>query len=184
MTGPLVCCGQELPEASGKYGCPNCCGDKVGRRKPTTRPQEDNGMITFTIPGEARGKGRHRATTRGKFVRMYSDEKTASFENLVALFASQAMGGRPLIEGHCDVTMAIHVGIPASWSKRKQERARVGDLQPTGKPDIDNVVKAIMDALNGIAWKDDAQVTSLQVVKRYSAAPSTTVTIEHYPQPN
>lgn len=135
-------------------------------------------MITFTIPGEARGKGRPRFARRGNFVKTYTDSKTVSFENLVALFASQAMGARPLIEGPASVRMDIHVGIPASWSKKKRADALAGNLRPTGKPDLDNCAKLTLDALNGVVWRDDKQVAALTVTKQYAETPRTEVAVQ------
>lgn len=61
--------------------------------------------------------------------------------------------------------------IPASWSKKRQESARVGETMPVVKPDIDNCVKGVFDALNKIAWNDDNQVVSLVTHKHYSDKP-------------
>lgn len=135
-------------------------------------------MITFIVPGEARGKGRPRFARQGKFVRTYTDDRTASFENLVALFASQAMGARPLIEGPASVRMDIHVGIPASWSKKKRAAALAGNLRPTGKPDLDNCAKLVLDAINGVVWRDDKQVAALTITKQYAEIPRTEVAVQ------
>lgn len=137
--------------------------------------------LAFTVPGEARGKGRPRFARRGKYVKTYTDEKTVSFENLVAFTAQQAMRESDrvaLIDGPVRVRMDIYVGIPRSWSKRKQAAAECGHELPTSKPDIDNVVKACMDALNGIVWRDDSQVCTVTVAKRYSSVPRTVIVIE------
>jgi Holliday junction resolvase RusA-like endonuclease len=135
-------------------------------------------MIAFTVPGNPVGKGRPRVSRRGGFARMYTPEKTASYESLVALAGSQAMEGRPVLESACSVTLDIRVPIPASWSKKKQAAALAGELQPTTKPDIDNVEKAIFDGLNGVVWKDDVQVVAVTKCKRYSDAPGVHVCVE------
>lgn len=134
-------------------------------------------MITITIPGEARGKGRPRFARRGNFVKTYTDEKTASYENLVAMAGAEAMQGRPLIAGAVHATMEVRVAVPKSWSKKKTAAALAGDVLPTTKPDLDNVIKAIMDALNGIVWQDDKQVVQLAVRKRYAEKPYTTLNV-------
>jgi Holliday junction resolvase RusA-like endonuclease len=56
--------------------------------------------------------------------------------------------------------------IPKSWPKWKRDAALLGIYTP-GRPDIDNVAKAVLDAFNGIVYKDDAQVYELTVKKIY-----------------
>lgn len=53
-------------------------------------------------------------------------------------------------------------------------------IAPTKKPDIDNIVKIILDAMNKFAFKDDTQVTKLEVEKRYSEIPRVYIKIEEY----
>jgi Holliday junction resolvase RusA-like endonuclease len=96
----------------------------------------------------------------------------------VKLFASQAMAGRSLLEGPVCVRMRIACQIPASWSQKKQASAAAGTLMPTTKPDVDNVEKALFDAMNGVVWKDDVQVVSVVKDKRYDATPGVSVRIE------
>lgn len=133
--------------------------------------------VHFFVPGKPQGKGRPRAVARGKFVRMYTPEKTASYESTVALAASQAMAGRALFAGAVSVVMQIALPIPASWSKKKQAQAAADQLLPTTKPDADNTVKAVFDAINGVVWGDDTQVVDLLVRKRYRARPGVSVIV-------
>ena len=134
-------------------------------------------MIEFVIPGPAVGKGRPRIGKVGAFARLYTPEKTVSYESLVAAQAYAAMFGQPLLEGAVDVRMLIVCQVPASWSQRKQAEALAGRVFPTSKPDIDNVEKAIFDAMNGVVWKDDVQVVDVIKSKRYGAAPRVEVTV-------
>lgn len=57
--------------------------------------------------------------------------------------------------------------VPAKWPVAKKKLALRNEIAPEMKPDCDNVAKAILDALNGIAYKDDSQVTELIVKKRF-----------------
>ena len=125
-------------------------------------------MIAFSVPGIPVGKGRPRFARRGNFVSTYTDSKTASYENLVKVKAEEAMIGRQLIEGAVEVVIWLYVTPPASWSQKKQRAALSGEIYPTSKPDMDNVVKGLFDACNEIVWKDDKQVADLQVTKRYA----------------
>ena len=134
--------------------------------------------IEFTIPGQPVGKGRPKFARKGGFVRAYTPEKTASYENLVAMAAHDAMKGKSLILGAADVTVRMYVSVPSSWSKKKIIAALAGEIRPITKPDMDNVVKGIFDAMNGIVWKDDSQVTDCSVIKRYAETPRAEVTVE------
>lgn len=128
-------------------------------------------MIELIVPGVPVGKGRPRAATRGKHVTLYTPEKTATYEGTVALAGHQAMAGRVPLAGPVSVTMGIYLPVPASWSQKKQQAALRGQELPAKKPDSDNVVKAVFDALNGVVWVDDVQVVDLVLRKRYAEIP-------------
>jgi len=134
--------------------------------------------LHFVVPGTPVGKGRPKVSTRGgRFARMYTPEKTASYEGMVALAGQQAMAGAAPIQGPVDVVLDIRLPVPASWSKKKQAQALAGSVMPTKKPDADNVIKAIFDGLNGVTWDDDVQVVSLSARKRYAQTPGVAVTV-------
>ena len=126
-----------------------------------------NTPITFTIPGEPVAKARARFARRGNFVTTYTPDKTARYENLVKLAAQQAMAGVAPIEGAVSLTMRAYFSIPVSWGMKKQRAAALGEIMHTKRPDLDNVVKAIKDGANGVAWKDDSQVVDVHASKRY-----------------
>ena len=134
-------------------------------------------MIIFTVPGTPVGKGRPRFARRGAFVTTYTPEKTASYENLVKLKAEEAMVGRELIAGAVAVTILLFITPPASWSNKKMLQALNHEILPTTKPDIDNVIKGIFDAMNEIVWNDDKQVVDVTVRKRYANCARATVEV-------
>lgn len=134
--------------------------------------------LSFTVPGQPQGKQRPRIGKAGAFSRMFTPAKTQSYEAMVATFAHQAMAGAPLLEGPLEVGMDIVLEIPASWSGVKQRRAVLGELLPTTKPDIDNVEKAVFDALNGVVWRDDVQVVRVVKAKRYGRSPGVSVAVK------
>ena len=76
------------------------------------------------------------------------------------------------------IIIAFYYPIPKSWGKRKKENANDQGIMPVVKPDIDNCVKGIFDALNGIAWNDDNQVVELKTFKRYVDLPMVVITVE------
>ena len=126
-------------------------------------------MIIITIPGTPVGKGRPKFARRGKFVTTYTPEKTANYENLVKFAAAQAMGDRAPLDCAVSVELLLFVTPPASWSNKKQLAAMSGEVRPTSKPDIDNVLKGIADACNGVVWGDDKQIVECLVRKSYAA---------------
>jgi Holliday junction resolvase RusA-like endonuclease len=137
--------------------------------------------ITFFVPGQPVAKGRPIAG-RGFNGRttLRTPEKTANYENLVAVACAQAMAGMEPIPGPLAVIFSVTVQTPASWSKKRQQRANDGAIGATKKPDIDNIVKALCDAMNGIAYKDDAQIIELTVTKHYGNTPG--VHVRLYPK--
>lgn len=126
--------------------------------------------IYFVVPGQPYGKGRPRASSRGGFVRMYTPAATLAYEAEIARLAEIARGDWPVLATPMSLRVIAHHAIPVSWSKRKQLQALDGEVIP-GKPDLDNVAKAVLDALNGVIYADDKQVIKLVAEKRYSLDP-------------
>lgn len=75
----------------------------------------------------------------------------------------------------CAVKAIFRMPIPESWSKKKRAEA-IGKPVPV-KPDIDNLVKGLFDAANGIVWKDDNQVVRCEAEKVYSDSPGITLEV-------
>jgi Holliday junction resolvase RusA-like endonuclease len=133
-------------------------------------------MLTITIPGEMRGKGRPRFSARGGFARAYTDSKTANAEAWVKHCAMTQAGTAP-IEGAVSIAITIDVVPPASWAVRKKANALAGAFFPTSKPDLDNIAKLIADALNGIVWRDDKQIVRMVLAKRYAPTAQAVLTV-------
>ena len=122
--------------------------------------------FTFEIVGDPQGKGRPRFSTRGGFVKTYTPEKTAPYENFVKLCYLNKYKGQKL-DGEIVAEIIAYFPIPKSFSKKKRSEAIEGKIRPTKKPDTDNIAKTILDSLNGIAFEDDKQVVALIVKKLY-----------------
>ena len=114
------------------------------------------------VYGKIKGKARPRFFN-GHAV---TPKDTVNYENLVR-FCYKQQDGRKL-EGAIRVVMYIYYKIPNSYSKKRIQAIREGREYPCKKPDIDNCIKIILDALNGIAYEDDKQVTELTVLKRWT----------------
>jgi Holliday junction resolvase RusA-like endonuclease len=140
--------------------------------------------ITFTVPGLARAKGRPRfGRTKSGITVAYTDAKTASYENLVALAAEQAMGERKPFAEPVIMTIRVRLTPPASASKATRAAMLDGRWPPAKRPDLDNVLKGISDGLNGVAYTDDALIVCLTGSKVYALTPGVDVVIERYAPP-
>ena len=126
---------------------------------------------TFTINGDPVGKGRPRLTRSG---RAYTPKKTKDYESKVAKAYIDSGGPDFGMRPVC-VHVIARFGMPKSWSKKQKEHMR-------GKPavhriDIDNIIKVVMDSLNGVAFDDDKQVILCMGTKWWSDEGSVTVAI-------
>lgn len=136
-------------------------------------------QVTFEIPGEPRGKGRPRFSMSHGYVRTYTDDKTAAYENLVKMaYKNAAQGNRFADDAPLAVDITAYYSIPKSASMKKQDLMRSGEIRPLKKVDIDNLVKVVLDSLNGIAYRDDVQVVECQVRKFYADDPKVLVEID------
>lgn len=134
-------------------------------------------MIEFIVPGQPVPKGRPKFARRGKNVVAYTPAKTVAYETLVQRAAGAAMAGREPTARPVRLVVALALQVPASWSKKRQAMAIAGAIRATKKPDADNVLKGLKDGCNGIVWRDDAQVVSIELSKAYGAAPHAAVSI-------
>lgn len=133
-------------------------------------------VIRIIVPGPPKplGRNRHRIVTpKGKksFVGSYLPTESRNEKAVIRDFASQAMKGRPPIEGPVDIRIAAYLPIPPSWSGRKQAAALAGGIRPAVGIDADNIIKLAWDAFKHVVWRDDSQVTDAAVWKRYSDRP-------------
>ena len=124
-------------------------------------------LLTYMVEGNPVGKGRPKFARRGNFVSTYTPAKTRDYEDLIKDAAKQAMGSNELLETPVTVAIYLTVPIPASYSKRRTEACLSGSERPIKKPDIDNVAKCFLDAMNEIVYKDDTQVLTLHITKVY-----------------
>ena len=125
-------------------------------------------QIFFTVP-QVSGKGRPRFARQGTFVKTYTDAKTLTYEKSIQTYAKQAMGSTSPLIGAVAAYLHIGIPIPPSYSKTRQKACIEGLERPTKKPDIDNIVKAILDGMNGVVYLDDKQVVDLHLTKVYSS---------------
>lgn len=132
--------------------------------------------FSFTVPGRPRGKGRPRFSPFGG--RPFTPKATRDAEKAIATVAMLARRAAPLMTGTVELSVEAIFKVPKSWSSRLRVAALAGDIEYTGKPDGDNILKLILDSLNGVIWLDDAQVNRASIVRRYGEAERVEVTIE------
>lgn len=132
----------------------------------------------FIVPGKPMGKQRPKATSRGRYTKVYTPKETISYENLViAMFRQTYPNAKPL-EGEVRGFIRAFYPIPLSTSKKRKQAMLDGSIRPQVKPDLDNIEKIIYDALNGIAYTDDSHITEMSISKHYSDSPRVEVIIK------
>lgn len=129
----------------------------------------------FEIKERAIGKERPRKGKNGKF---YTPEKTKNFEELVQ-WNFKAKYNIELEPSEKPFKAKITaVFKPAESLSKKKKEELLFKINYTKKPDADNIAKAILDSLNGLAYKDDSQITALLVLKDYGLEDKIIVELE------
>lgn len=139
--------------------------------------------VTFHVQGKPQGKARAR-TVRNKHTGntvSYTPDKDVLYENLIKDRYLNQCGGMYLERG-IPVTLRIVARFlpPKSTSKKRQREMLEGRELPLKKPDMDNIVKVVADALNGVAYHDDTQIVYVAAKKCYSAMEGLDITVEEY----
>ena len=143
-----------------------------------------NRTIKFIVEGQAVGKQRPKAAIIGGHARVYTPAKTINYESLVRDAYKKASDGI-VLEGE------IHAEIVIAYQLEKRHYLKKGinkegllklshEINPTKKPDIDNVVKSIFDALNSVAYKDDSQINNVSITKIYEEMPFVSVSLTDF----
>jgi len=134
-------------------------------------------QIIFDVAGDPKGKGRPRFSRHGKFTKVYTDQQTLDYEITIKTYAAKAMGSQKPLETAVSVFLYVRLPVPVSYSKKRTEACLSGLEFPTKKPDIDNIAKAFLDAMNGVVYLDDTQVVDLHINKVYSSVAGVDVMI-------
>jgi len=119
-------------------------------------------MIRFQIPMDPMAQPRVKARRLGNIVQIYTPENAAvqAYKTAIAEAFTRAA---PDLEKPYNGPVAL--GIVFTF---KRPQSRLNEVVHTIKPDVDNLAKAVMDALNSVAWHDDSQVIRLSVSKRWA----------------
>jgi Holliday junction resolvase RusA-like endonuclease len=135
--------------------------------------------IFILIPGDPFGKQSVRVAKRGKHAVKYMPQETRDYEGKCTFEAMLTVrngdfhfcGPIPPMRGPVEMNVQMFYPIPESWSKKKKEMARLGQIVPDKKPDSSNVLKSVEDGFTRVVWVDDCQVVDHHITKRFSDSP-------------
>lgn len=132
----------------------------------------------FEVPAKIVGKGRPRLNSYTGHV--YTPTKTKDYESLVEQYFLLKYPRYKTLEGRVKIQIIAHFEVPKCTGKNERLQMLENIISPTKKPDIDNIVKIVLDALNKFAFNDDTQITKIEVEKRYGETEKICVKIEEY----
>lgn len=121
--------------------------------------------LTLFVSGEPQAQQRPRFSTHNGFVQTYDSAKSKNAKAIIGMMAREVIGNEPLLEGDLMLTLTVNKMPPQSWSKKK--RAAVLGTGITSRPDLDNYIKLVLDALNGVWFRDDSSVASIMARKAW-----------------
>lgn len=139
-------------------------------------------MIEFEIQGVAEPKGRPRFSRHGRSVHTYTPDKTKQFERW---FQHKSDPYKPAVPLELPVALDVRFYLPAPKRIKVKDEDFLEHVPVVVKPDLDNLLKGVMDAMNKIFWKDDNQVYRFTSEKFYSSRPRICVRVttrSFYPQ--
>lgn len=123
-------------------------------------------MIEFSVDGKPQGKARPRFNSYSHVA--YTPKNTRDYEKEIAEAFTAAGGVMLPDDAYVGISVKALFPIPQSWTKAKKIQVIMGTVKPTVKPDVDNIIKAVLDGLNGVAYEDDKQVIHVSASKAYT----------------
>lgn len=133
--------------------------------------------IRFEVGGTPVGKARPRVTFRGGHARAYTTERTREYENRIKTAYRDKFGDCMVMDGVLQIDVVAYFEPPKSASKKKRALMLDWEIPYTKKPDTDNVLKAVLDALNGVAYTDDSAIIAVYGFKCYAEYAHTDIVI-------
>lgn len=129
-------------------------------------------MINLIIEGEPTAKARPRFSKWGA----YNTKETMDYEKLVKDI--YMLSEQEIIEGEIVAVIECYFKVPKSASKANRLLMLSNIARPIKKPDVDNLAKICLDALNKLAYKDDSQIVDLRIRKWYSDEPRVVINLQ------
>lgn len=137
--------------------------------------------ISFSVEGEPFAKQRPRAARRGRFITIYTPNETKQYEKKVSdrykYYYENEFTKDNMLTGALTVKIEGVFAPPKSISNKKREMMLDNKVAHIKKPDCDNMAKICLDALNGVAYPDDALINKLVVTKKYGENARVNITI-------
>lgn len=124
-------------------------------------------MIEFHIPGTPVAQSRPRFTRRDNFVATYDAAPAKDYKSWVRMCATTYMKEQGIKMIPRDVPLALTVVIDL---QKPKSAPKTREIYPTKKPDCDNVLKGIQDAMESICYEADQQIVDVRVIKRYTTS--------------
>lgn len=123
-------------------------------------------IYEFEVEGKIKGKERPRVNKNTGNV--YTPNNTKEYETLLKQYFLLKYPNHEILEGRLKIEIIAYMKIQKTANKKQKEQMLTGMISPTKKPDIDNIAKIALDAMNNFVFKDDNQVIKMSVEKRYS----------------
>lgn len=114
------------------------------------------------------------------FVRESAGDALRAFMAELGFMARSARGNNEIITGPVQVWVKVTLQRPKGhYGTGKNEGQLKVSAPPhhTQWPDVDKLARGVLDALTGVVWRDDSQVTSLHIGKEWGDEPRTSVTV-------
>ncbi len=135
--------------------------------------------MRIEIKGKIKGKSRPRFRRIGNYVSTYNTKETIEYENLIRTNAIEQCKELLDSEYSGDVKVSILALFKPNKSLSKKKFEELIGTSVLKKPDFDNIAKAVCDSLNGVAYKDDSQISEFTFKKMYDYEERLIVTIEY-----
>lgn len=128
---------------------------------------------SFVVPGPPKGKERPRVTKHGA----YTPTSTVEYENYVRTCYEQQCPDIYFGQQSIKVSAVAYVTPLKKYKKQERLDALANLTHPRSKPDVDNIIKAVLDALNKVAFDDDYYIYELHIVKKFTDEPRLEISI-------
>lgn len=129
------------------------------------------------IGGEPVAQGRPRFSTKDGIFRTIDPKESREFKQVIQKMAREKMIGEPQMEGPLCLYLKVYRVPAKSWAKGKRRSAIENHEGIQSKPDLDNYIKLVLDAINGVVFNDDSAIVRICASKRWAESPGMKIRI-------